>query len=152
MADRVSASITLGGTVNPSSDAELATIIADEGLSIEWDGEPFDPSHRIEGEPLRLFAHEVACGRFETLETWCVANGVPFTRWSGGYGSEWSPERVVFPGAGEPQSYQADENDRIVVDRNDVTRLGSIAALIEYFDAADLAVPPLAVTGSADSA
>ena len=57
MADRVSASITLSGTTTPFAYADLANIIAAEGLSTEWDGEPFAPDQRSQGEPLRLFAH-----------------------------------------------------------------------------------------------
>lgn len=146
MADRVSASITVGGTMNPATYAELADVIASEGLSIEWDGDPFDPDHRTAGEPLRLYAHEVAGGRFEQLEAWCVDRSIPFARWCGGYGGEWNPERLVYSGVGHPQSYDADENDRILIDRGDVERLGSIAALLAHFAAADFAVPPLVIT------
>jgi hypothetical protein len=60
MADRVSASIILGGTLTAADYAKLAEVIADEGLSIEWDGERFEPEHRTVGEPLSLYAHEVA--------------------------------------------------------------------------------------------
>jgi hypothetical protein len=136
----------VGGTLTPSDFATLADLIAGERLSVEWDGEPFDPSHRTDGEPLRLYAHEVAGGVFEALESWCVANAVPFVRWCGGYGAEWSPERVVYTGVDKPHSYDADENDRILVDRHAVERLGSIAALLAHFEAAAFAAPPLAVT------
>ena len=80
MADRVSASITLGGSVYPPDYAELADIITAEGLSTEWNGEPFAPDQRTQDEPLRLFAHEVAWGQFEELEAWRVEHGVPFPR------------------------------------------------------------------------
>lgn len=145
MADRVSASIIVGGTLTAPDYAELAEIIAGEGLSIEWDGEPFEPDHRTIGEPLSLYAHEVAWGRFEELEAWCVEKKLPFSRWSGSYGGEWTAERVVFKGAGDPQSYIADEDDRIMIDRGTVERLGSIETILGYFDAADIAVPPLVI-------
>ena len=88
MADRVSASITLGGTISPFAYTELADIIAAEGLSTEWDGEPFETDHRTEGEPLRLFAHEVGLRNLRpgASSTACrsragpalmAANGVP---------------------------------------------------------------------------
>lgn len=145
MADRVSACITLGGTVPASTYAELADVIASEGLSTEWDGEPFEPHQRTTGEPLRLFAHEVAWGRFEELEAWCVEHRLPFARWSGAYGGQWGAERVVFTGEGEPVSYAADEDDCIMIDRDTAQRLGSMAAILAHFDAADAAVPPLVV-------
>lgn len=151
MADRVSASIVIGGTLTASAYAEIAEIIADEGLSIEWDGAQFEPDHRTFGEPLSLYAHEVAWGRFEELEAWCVENKLAFSRWSGGYGSQWGPERVVFTGQGEPMSCATDEDDYIVIGRGTVEKLGSIEAILAYFDAANVAIPPLVVEDEASS-
>lgn len=145
MADRVSAAITVGGTVPQSTYAELTDVIASEGLSTEWDGEPFESDQRTEGEPLCLFAHEVAWGRFEQLEAWCVEHGMPFARWSGAYGGQWGAERVVFTGVGEPTSYAADEEDRIMVHRDTVERLGSMETVLAHFEAADFVIPPLSI-------
>jgi len=147
MADRVSASITIGGSVSAATYAELATIIADEGLATEWDGETFTPDQHVPGEPLRLFAHEVAWGRFEALEAFCVAERLPFARWSGAYPGQWDPERVVFDGSGEPRSFGASEDNEVVVGRHSVEALGSYEAIIANFDAADFAVPPLVISG-----
>lgn len=147
MADRVSASIVLGGSLTATDYAELCEVIACERLSVEWDGEPFEPKHRAVGEPLRLYAHEVAWGRFETLEAWCVEKKLPFARWSGAYAGQLGAERVVFTGEGEPNSYAVDEEDCVVVDRQTVEKRGSIEAILTYFDAADAAIPPLAVEG-----
>ena len=147
MANRVSASIEIGGLLTSPQYAELAEIIADEGLSIEWDGERFEPAHRTIGEPLRLYAHEVAWGRFETLEEWCAENRLAFARWSGAYGGEWSAERVVFTGEGVPRSYTADEDDHVVICRATIEKLGSFEAVLAHFDAADVPIPPLAIEG-----
>ena len=147
MADRVSASIQIGGELTAAAFTELASIIADEGLSTEWDGEPFEPQHRSIGEPLHLYAHEVAWGRFEALETWCVEQKLPFARWSSGYGGEWNAERVVFTGEGEPTSYAADEDDHVVVYRDTIERLGSVEPILAFFDAANHPVPLLVVEG-----
>ena len=152
MADRVSASIELGGSLTAPQYAELAEIIADEGLSIEWDGESFEPAHRTVGEPLRLYAHEVPWGRLEALEECCVDNKLPFARWSGAYGGEWGAERVVFTGEGAPKSYTADEEDRIVICRATIDQLGSFEAILAHFDAADVRIPPLAIEGDPDHA
>ena len=137
----------VGRTLTEPHYVELARIIAAEGLSIECGGDQFEPEHRTVGESLSLYAHEVAWGRFEELEAWCVEKKLAFSRWSGSYGGEWTAERVVFTGDGDPQSYIADEDDRIVIDRGTVERLGSIAAILAYFDAADIASPPLTVQG-----
>ena len=146
MADRVSASIELGGIVTAAQLDELTQLVNDEGLSTEWDGEPFDPSQLTPGEPLQLYAYEVAWGMFDELEAWCREHQVPYIRWSGGFGCEWGAERVVFDGACDPKSYDADENDRTFVDRATVERLGSVEAILAHFDAAEFALPPLAVT------
>ena len=145
MADRVSASITLGGVITAAQLDELTQLFTDEGLSTEWDGEPFEPSQLTPGEPLHLYAHEVAWGMFEELEAWCREHRVPYVRWSGGYGGEWGAERVVFDGSGDPRSYDADESDRVFVDRATVERLGSVEAILAHFDAADFVVPPLII-------
>lgn len=147
MADRVSASIELGGSLTATEYAELSEIIASEGLSIEWDCEVFEPDHRTVGKSLNLYAHEVAWGRFDMLETWCVEKCLPFTRWSGAYAGLWGAERVVFTGEGEPISYAADEDEHVVIGREIVEKLGSLDAIIAYFDAADTGVPPLVVEG-----
>lgn len=152
MADRVSASIELGGSLTAADYNELSEIIASEGLSIEWDGEPFEPDHRTVGASLSLYAHEVAWGRFDMLEAWCLERKLPFTRWSGAYAGQWGAERVVFTGEGEPVSYAADEEDYVVIGRGTVEKLGSLDAIIAYFDAADTHVPPLVVEGDPSDA
>lgn len=97
-------------------------------------------------------AHEVAWGRFEELEAFCVANALPFARWSGAYAGQWGAERTVFTGSGEPHGYAADEDDYILIGRCTVERLGSIEAVIAHFDAADFAIPPLAAVSDEDFA
>ena len=89
----------------------------------------------------------MAGGTFQGLETWCREHRIPYVRWSGGYGCEWGAERVVFDGDGDPRSYDADENDRIFVDRSTVERPGSVEAILALFDAAEFALPPLVVVG-----
>lgn len=141
MADRVSASITLGGVLSAADYATLAEIIASERLSIEWDGPPFEPSHRAVNSPLRLYAHDVAWGRFEALEDWCIEKRLAFARWSGGYAGQWGPERTVFTGDGAPTSYAADEEDYVVMRKDMARSLRSIEAILAYFDAADAEIP-----------
>lgn len=148
MADRVSASIVIGGLLDAAEYGQLAEIIAAEGLAIEWDGELFEPRHRVEGEPLRLFAHEVTGGSFDDLETWCLAHQLTFVRWCGGYSGQGGPERVVAPGDGTSASYAVCEDDEVVVSRGTIEKLGTLAAVDAHFDAAEFAVPPLIVRSS----
>jgi len=152
MADRVSASIIVGGTVDADEFNELADVIASEGLAMEWDGEPFEPHHHIAGEPLRLFAHEVAGGSFDDLESWCLSHQLPFVRWCGGYSGQWGPERVVATGDGSSRSFAVTEDDEVVISRSTVEALGSMEAVAAHFDAAEFAVPPLVVRNPGDDA
>lgn len=70
-------------------------------------------------------AHEVAWGRFELLEVFCVRNHLPFARWSGAYAGQWGAERTVFTGSGEPRGFASDEDDYILIGRCTVERLDS---------------------------
>jgi len=146
MVDRVSASITIGGTVSLSLWKSLAAAIAAEALSTDWDGEPFNDSDLTEGQPLRLFAHEVANGTFKELEPICEAHGVPFVRSSYGFTGQWGPEKVVFTGTGDPVIYPCSEDGTAYVDRAKIEALGSLAAVNAYLDEADFGVPPIVIT------
>jgi hypothetical protein len=148
MADRVSASVTIGGTLSAPHLEALCAMISTEGLSVEWDGEPFAPDHLVPGKALSLFAHEVAGGQFDGLEAWCVAHELPFVRWCGSYPGQWGPERVVFTGAGAPKSYAVSEDDVAMIDLETVERLGSIEAVLAHFAAANFTVPPLVFDAS----
>ena len=147
MADRVPASIQIGGEISAAVFAELLHIIAFEGLSPEWGGEVFDADSRVVGQPLALFDESCAWGKIDNLEAFCVEHGLPFVRWSGSYPGEWSPERLVYRGSGTVDSYMIDESDRVLLDRRLLVELGSIEAAMAYFDAVEFAVPPLVVEG-----
>jgi hypothetical protein len=145
MADRVSASITLGGARATALFPDLLAAIECAGLSTEWDGEPFAADQLPTDGPLMLMAHEVAWGRFEELEAFCVENHLPFARWAGGCPGAWGAERTVFIGTGEPRCFAADEDDYVLMGRCTAERLGSYAAIIAHFDAADFTIPPLVI-------
>ena len=146
MADRVSATITLGGDIPIDQLPDLAAIINGEGLSMDWDGEDFTLSQLVPDRSLRLMAHEVSWGRFEELEAFCLFEHLPFVRWSGAYPGQWGAERVVFTGSGEPISFASDEEDRILIDRETIDRLGTMEAIRGHFAAADFVVPALRAT------
>lgn len=76
MADRVYAAIQIGGALAAPDFAELFALIADEGLSSESTDEPFEPDHRVPGELVHLYAHEVAWGCFLDLEAFGASRRV----------------------------------------------------------------------------
>ena len=101
MADRVSAQITFGGSLPVSALPELIAAIQDEGLSIEYDGEPFEPSELVSGEALTLCAHEVAWGTFNVLEAFCRTHRLAYSRWYGACSGAWGSGRSIYRGADE---------------------------------------------------
>lgn len=145
MVDRVSAWITLGGIVSPVIWAALKAAIADEGLSTDWGGEPFDESELVENQALELYAQEVAYGRFANLESLCYLHGIPFVRSCNSFSGQWGAERVVFTGIGDPTSCPISEDGKPYVDRARIAELGSLEAVEAFFDAAEFEVPPFAV-------
>src|SRR3546814_16608508 len=100
MADRVPASIEIGGEISAPVFAELLHIIAFEGLSPEWGGEPSDAESSVVGQPLALFAESCACGKIDNLESFCCQQRPPFVRGSVSYTGDWSPDGLVYRGVG----------------------------------------------------
>lgn len=147
MADRVSVSISIGGDLPASQRDALVDLVIVEGLSIEWDGPPFDATQLPEDAPLALYAHEVAWGRLDALEAFFIEHHLPFARWSGGCSGSFDPERVVFMGSATPQSFGASDDDYVMIGRHTAEALGTYDAIIANFDAADFAVPPLRLIG-----
>lgn len=143
MVDRVSLSIAIGGDLPAAERDTLLAHIQSEGLALDYDTEAFEDSDFPFDGPLLLYAHEVAWGRADALEVFCVANRLAFARWSGGSAAQFGPDRVVFTGTGEVSVYAADEDDAVVLSRETAERLGGYDAIIAYYAAADFSVPPL---------
>ena len=145
MADRVSASITIGGKVTADQFAELTSMIVAHGLSNEWDGADFSAEQVIAGEPLALFANETPWGMFDDLEQYCCDHHIPYIRWSGGCAGSFGPERIVYDGKSGPLNYDVDEDDHVVLHAHTIEQLGSMRAFRHYLKAAVIMLPPLVV-------
>ena len=145
MTDDVPASIEIGGRLPAQLLARFVEIVQDADLGTDWEGQRFEVADLPDSAPLRLRALEVPHGRFERLEAFCYAIGLPFVRWSSGCSCVHGAWRVVFTGSGEPETYPCDESDYVLIGRDHAVRLGAMAALIAYFDRADFTVPPLVV-------
>ncbi|WP_206240159.1 hypothetical protein [Novosphingobium terrae] len=151
MVDRVSASIAIGGILPAIHVPTFIGLIIDEGLSLDWEGEPFLAEQLSSGSPLPLMAHEVALGRFEPLEDFCVAHSLSYVRWCAGC-SSWGAQRAVFTGVGEIRLFPVDADDGVLIDRATVMKFGNIEAIIAYLDSADYGVPPLMIVGTPSEA
>lgn len=144
MADRVSVTIRIGGSLPRAQLADFIATIENEALTDPL-GEYFSMAQITGFGPLELAADEVAWGRLETLEVFCVDNRLPFERWCGSYPGSWEAERVVFDGATDPRSYTVTDNDIVVVTEPEVRSLGSFEAVSAYLQSATLELPPLTI-------
>lgn len=145
MADRVSASITIGGAVSCDQYQALCALIQDEARSTQWDGDLFTSDARVEGESLSLYAHEVSWGSFNALEQYCCTNSIPYHRWSGACPGSFGAERIFFDGTTGPFNYDADEDDRVVLTAETIEKLGSMRAIRAYLKPAAFVVPHLQI-------
>lgn len=145
MADRVAASITIGGSVTGADFITLCRLIAAEDLTVGEDGDPFSPAECTDGEPLQLFDHQAIGGQFEALEAWCIQHGLPFVRWCAGYPGGWEPERVVFTGTGAIEPYPANEKGDAIATRDTLDLHENLSTLRAWFAAAHFEIPPLAI-------
>ena len=145
MADRVSASIVIGGTVSPKQFDMLAALIASHDLSTDWDGPAFARDTLVEGEPLRLYAHETPWGMFDDLEQYCCDQHIAYVRWSGACPGSFGAERIVFDGKGGPLNFSVDD-DHIVLHEQTIDQLGSMRAIRAYLKPAAFEPPAFTVT------
>jgi hypothetical protein len=144
MADRVSVTIRIGGALPKAALSAFLQAIESEALTDPL-GEYFSASQITGDNPLDMGANDVAWGRLEELEPFCVEHRLPFERWCGSYPGSWEAERIVFDGVNEPRSYTVTENDSVVVTEAEVRSLGSIEAILAYFQSARPGVPPFRV-------
>jgi hypothetical protein len=143
MSDRVSASISIGGVLPRSLHSEFIEIIQSEGLKTDWDGAEFTSEELIGGQPLNLMAYDVAWGRFDTLEQYCVDHALAYRRSSCGYSGSFGPERIVFDGVNGPLNYDVNDDDMVVLLQATIEHLGSMEAIAAYIADAEIIVPPL---------
>ena len=142
MSDRVSVTIRIGGRLPRELLVQLVDAIDAEGLTDPL-GDIFDPSAIDGAQPLELTANEVAWGRLDILEAFCLDHALPFERWCASYPGGWEAERLVFDGASETRSYTATDNDLIVVTEADLRSFASIEAVRCYVASASIPLAPL---------
>ena len=143
MSDRVSASISIGGNLPLSLHDQFVEAVRNEGLSTEWGGPEFTADQIEHDRPLHLMAYDVAWGRFDELEQFCVNHGVTYQRDSCGFSGSFGAERIVFDGTNGPLNYDSDDQNAVVLTRETIMQLGSMEAIAAYFADAEIIIPPL---------
>ncbi len=91
MADRVSASIKVGGVLAATQLAEFINLIGCEGLGPDWDGgfesEAELRTYLSDGDAgVTFYAHEVRGGEFEDLQAFCMSQGLTYVLTYDGHG------------------------------------------------------------------
>lgn len=145
MADRASASITIGGAIARSCIPALIAAIEIDGGRADWEGESLDNTSIRDGETLEAFACELPGGIFQEVESFCEQHGLPFVRWSGSCAGAFGSERVVFTGEGGTAQFDLTEHDEVVLTQSGYRSLGSLEAVEGWFASAGFTPPPLTI-------
>lgn len=145
MADRVSATISIGGNVTRTQFDQLVISIANEGLALDWDSEPFATDQIVEGEALQLCAYEVPWGMFEALEQYCCDNHMAYRRWSGACSGTFGAERIVYDGKSGAFNYDVNDDDIVMLTVQTIEQLGSMRVIRAYLKPAAFEIPPLVI-------
>lgn len=120
MADRMYAKITIGGRISAHTGAELLKVLDDEGLIY---GNVNLAEYKQEDGTYEFEDEEIAWGRFQELEPFCVKNGISFERNSDAK-YEYNAEKVWWqPGMKEPQENITDTNYNVQVSLNTLDEL-----------------------------
>lgn len=142
MADRASASITIGGAIQRCYIPTLIAAIAADGGRADWEGEVLDASAVRTGAMLKAFACELPGGIFQDTESFCEEHGLAFVRSSGSCAGAFGPECIVCTGTMPPVQFDLTEHDEVVLTRSGLRGLGSIEAVENWFASAEF-TPPL---------
>ena len=113
MADRASASITIGGPISRSCIPGLIAAIEMDGGRADWEGEPVDEVSIRDGETLEAFACELCGGIFQEVESFCEEHALPFVRSSASCAGAFGPERVIFTGEKPTTQFDLTEHDEV---------------------------------------
>lgn len=147
MSDRATAAIRIGGSLSLAFFPRFCAAIETDGACIDWEETPFDPALLDQEASLYLVGYDVALGRFEAIESFCVDHHLLFARWAGGASGSFGPERAVFDGT-RVRSFAASDDDEILISAETVRDLGSFAAVLAHHAAAELEIPPLRLSSS----
>lgn len=148
MADRASASITIGGAIARSCIPALIAAIEIDGGRADWEGEALDDTSIRDGETLEAFACELSGGIFQEVESFCEQHRLPFVRSSASCAGAFGPERVIFTGVTPTAQFDTTEHDEVVLTQCGYRSLGSLEAVESWFASAEFTPPPFTITES----
>ena len=126
MSDRFPGEITLGGRIPRRLLDRLAGMIADQGVSIDWQY-ALDKAAVKEametaaagGQTVRFTNDEACGGQFEELETWLTSRGIDFDRHSDAR-YEYDGENAYGRGRRQPVIMKSDQSGKALVSAEEV--------------------------------
>ena len=145
MAQRSRILIVIGGNVTPAQVSSLCEIANETGLHPKGTIGDVHAGHFKRTQAVELESTDAVGGEAATLEAYCQGEGIAFVRETAGYPGEWLAERVVFDGAGVPDSYETNEEGKPVIDAATASELGSFEAIEAHLRAAERKIAPLAI-------
>lgn len=160
VADRVSASIKLGGDLPVTLLDDPVRLIEDEDLGPDWDG-PFTSEAEIRtylaggAAGVTLYANEVSSGEFEALQAFCVDYRLTYVLTYDGSGGPWAPGRRIRRPDDRGDGFTCTLDDSlgfacISADQIRALQLGSIEDVLAHLERFDLSeTPPLTIQPAA---
>jgi aspartate oxidase len=154
MSDRFPGEITLGGTIPRRLLDRLAGMIADQGVSIDWQYALDKAAVRkaieaaaASGQTVRFTNDEAAYGQFEELESWLTRHGIDFDRHSDAR-YEYDGENAYGRGRRRPVVMKSDQSGKALVSADDVHEIlvGKLPSDRKLARIAKLAAVPSALT------
>ena len=160
MADRVDATITIGGPVPADRLEDLLDAIEADHLGSDWE-ERFASRDDLRAflqdgaEGVTLYGREVASGEFVELQAFCLEVGLTHVLTYDGYGGQWGPARRIWrpgdPGDGLTCSLNADGGFACVTSDDirhlELADMEAVLQHLELFN--DPHVPPLEISRDA---
>lgn len=132
MADRLAAEIFIGGPVPMRLVPQLCSLIAAEGVALDWGDAPFQPQtakelvaarRRHQGTPvLALCDDQARSGCFENLEAFLASQAIPFDRFHEAK-YEFDAEWVSYRPGGAPRVVITDADRHPIVRAKVVTQV-----------------------------
>jgi len=129
MSDHFPAEITIGGNVPRRLLDDLASVIASEGVSLDWQYGLDEAGVReaieaaaAKGQTVRFTDDEACYGQFEDLESWLTSHGIDFDRHSDAR-YEYDGENAYGRGRRRPVIVNADQSGNPQVGAEEVRKV-----------------------------
>jgi hypothetical protein len=145
MANRSSASITIGGSLSRTLLSAFLEAVACDQLCVDYGDRIIEEGDIVSGTPFYGAAASVRGGVFDATEAFCRAHDLRYIRRSDACIGGWDPSVEIYSGAGDASAFNTTSSGAAVITLDDFRRLGRLAAIEAHFAAADFEPGPLVI-------